>query len=199
MSNDSEEVFEAARDGIKKQDNLVLLKPMAYQNTFAIAVPKKIAKEYNLKTISDLKKVQDKLKAGFTLEFNDREDGNKGLQSVYGLNLNVATMEPALRYDAIKAGDIQIMEVYSTDPEIERYQLQILEDDQHLFPPYQGAPLMKAELLKKHPELESILNKLAGKITETQMTQMNYQVGVDGKPAAQVARDFLVKQGLLKK
>ncbi len=199
VSNDSEEVFEAARDGIKKQDNLVLLKPMAYQNTFAIAVPKKIAKEYNLKTISDLKKVQDKLKAGFTLEFNDREDGNKGLQSVYGLKLNVATMEPALRYDAIKAGDIQIMEVYSTDPEIERYQLQILEDDQHLFPPYQGAPLMKAELLKKHPELESILNKLAGKITETQMTQMNYQVGVDGKPAAQVTRDFLVKQGLLKK
>ena len=199
VSNDSEEVFEAARDGIKKQDNLVLLNHMAYQNTFAIAVPKSIAKEYNLKTISDLKGVQDKLKAGFTLEFNDREDGNKGLQSVYGLNLNVATMEPALRYDAIKAGDIQIMEVYSTDPEIERYQLQILEDDQHLFPPYQGAPLMKAELLEKHPELEAVLNKLAGKITESQMSQMNYQVGVEGKSAEEVARDFLLQEGILQK
>ena len=199
VSNDSEKVFEVARDGIKKQDNLVLLNHMAYQNTFAIAVPKSIAKEYHLKTISDLKGVQDKLKAGFTLEFNDREDGNKGLQSVYGLNLNVATMEPALRYDAIKTGDIQIMEVYSTDPEIERYQLQILKDDQHLFPPYQGAPLMKAELLEKHPELEAVLNKLAGKITEKQMIQMNYQVGVEGKPAAQVAHDFLVKEGVIKK
>lgn len=199
VSNDSEKVFEVARDGIKKQDNLVLLNHMAYQNTFAIAVPKSIAKEYHLKTISDLKGVQDKLKAGFTLEFNDREDGNKGLQSVYGLNLNVATMEPALRYDAIKTGDIQIMEVYSTDPEIERYQLQILKDDQHLFPPYQGAPLMKAELLEKHPELEAVLNKLAGKITEKQMSQMNYQVGVEGKPAAQVAHDFLVKEGVIKK
>ena len=99
-------------------------------------------------------------------------------------------MEPALRYDAIKAGDIQIMEVYSTDPEIERYQLQILEDDQHLFPPYQGAPLMKAELLEKHPELEAILNKLAGKITESQMSQMNYQVGVEGKSAEEVAACF---------
>ena len=199
VSNDSKEVFEVARDGIKKQDNLALLKPMAYQNTYAIAVPKSISKEYNLKTISDLKKVQDKLKAGFTLEFNDREDGNKGLQSVYGLNLNVATMEPALRYEAIQQGNIQITDAYSTDPEIAQYDLVVLEDDQHLFPPYQGAPLMKEALLKKHPELEGILNKLAGKITESQMSQMNYQVGVEGKPAAKVAREFLVKQGLLKK
>ena len=108
-------------------------------------------------------------------------------------------MEPALRYDAIKSGDIQIMEVYSTDPEIERYQLQILEDDKHLFPPYQGAPLLKAKLLEKHPELEGVLNKLAGKITESQMSQMNYQVGIEGKNAEAVARDYLVKEGLLKK
>ena len=199
VSNDSEEVFKAARDGIKKQDNLVLLKPMAYQNTYAIAVPKKIAHEYGLKTISDLKKVEGQLKAGFTLEFNDREDGNKGLQSVYGLKLNVATMEPALRYQAIQSGDIQITDAYSTDAEIARYDLVVLEDDKHLFPPYQGAPLMKAELLEKHPELEAILNKLAGKITESQMSQMNYQVGIDGKDAYTVAHDFLVEQGLLKK
>lgn len=57
---------------------------------------------------------------------------------------------------------------------------------------------MKEALLKKHPELEGILNKLAGKITESQMSKMNYQVGVEGKPAAQVARDFLVKEGLIK-
>lgn len=57
---------------------------------------------------------------------------------------------------------------------------------------------MKEALLKKHPELEGILNKLSGKITESQMSQMNYQVGVEGKPAAQVARDFLVKEGVTK-
>ena len=57
---------------------------------------------------------------------------------------------------------------------------------------------MKEALLKKHPELEGILNKLSGKITESQMSQMNYQVGVEGEPAAQVARDFLVKEGLMK-
>ena len=197
VSNNSEEVFKAARDGIKKQDNLVLLKSMAYQNTYAVAVPKKIAQEYGLKTISDLKKVEGQLKAGFTLEFNDREDGNKGLQKVYGLNLQVSTMEPALRYQAIQSGDIQITDAYSTDAELARYDLVVLEDDKHLFPPYQGAPLMKAELLEKHPELEAVLNKLAGKISADQMSQLNYQVGVEGKSAAKVARDFLVQEGLL--
>lgn len=198
VSNDPEEVFEVARDGIKKQDDLVLLKPMAYQNTYAIAVPKNLADEYGLNTISDLKKVEGKFEAGFTLEFNDRDDGNKGLKSVYGLNLNVATMEPALRYQAIASGDIQIMEVYSTDPEIQKYKLKILEDDKQLFPPYQGAPLMKAQLIDRHPELENILNKLAGKITEEEMSRMNYEVAIEGKAADTVAREFLVKNGYLK-
>ncbi|EKA07968.1 glycine betaine ABC transporter substrate-binding protein, partial [Streptococcus sp. GMD1S] len=110
-----------------------------------------------------------------------------------------ATMEPALRYQAIQSGDIQITDAYSTDAELARYDLQILEDDKQLFPPYQGAPLMKEALLKKHPELEPVLNKLAGKITESQMSQLNYQVGVEGKSAEQVAKEFLQEQGLLKK
>ena len=198
VDHDPEAVYQAARDGIKKQDHLALLKPMAYQNTYAVAVPKKIAQEYGLKTISDLKKVEGQLKAGFTLEFNDREDGNKGLQKVYGLHLQVSTMEPALRYQAIQSGDIQITDAYSTDAELARYDLVVLEDDKQLFPPYQGAPLMKEALLKKHPELEGILNQLAGKITAEQMSQMNYQVGVEGKSANQVARDFLVKEGFIK-
>ena len=198
VNHDPEAVYQAARDGIKKQDNLALLKPMAYQNTYAVAVPKKIAQEYGLKTISDLKKVEGQLKAGFTLEFNDREDGNKGLQKVYGLHLQVSTMEPALRYQAIQSGDIQITDAYSTDAELARYDLVVLEDDKQLFPPYQGAPLMKTALLEKHPELEAVLNKLAGKITADQMSQMNYQVGVEGKSASQVARDFLIQEGIIK-
>lgn len=198
VGHDPGAVYQAARDGIKRQDDLALLKPMAYQNTYAVAVPKKIAQEYGLKTISDLKKVEGQLKAGFTLEFNDREDGNKGLQKVYGLNLQVSTMEPALRYQAIQSGDIQITDAYSTDAELARYDLVVLEDDKQLFPPYQGAPLMKTALLEKHPELEAVRNKLAGKITADQMSQMNYQVGVEGKSAAQVARDFLIQEGIIK-
>ena len=138
------------------------------------------------------------MKAGFTLEFNDREDGNRGLQKVYGLNLTVATMEPGLRYQAIQSGDIQITDAYSTDAEITRYDLVVLEDDKQLFPPYQGAPLMKEALLKQHPELEGVLNVLSGKITAEQMSRMNYEVGVEGKSAETVAREFLQSQGYIK-
>ena len=197
-SNNPQTVYEEARDGILKQDNLVYLKPMKYQNTYAVAVKKSFAKEKGLKSISDLKKVENTAKAGFTLEFNDRKDGNKGLKSLYGLNLQVSTMEPALRYQAIKSGDIDITDAYSTDSEIKEYDLVTLKDNKNLFPPYQGAPLFKKKLLQKHPELKKILNRLAGKITESQMSDMNYQVKVKGKSAKTVAHHYLKKTGLLK-
>ncbi|VTS28495.1 putative ABC transporter [Streptococcus porcinus] len=199
LSNDPKKVYLDAKNGIAKQDNLVLLKPFAYQNTYAVAVPEELAKEKGLTKISDLQAYQGQLKAGFTLEFKDRADGYKGLQSKYGLSLPVSTMEPALRYQAIKANDIQITDAYSTDAELKKYHLKVLEDDKHFFPPYQGAPLMKKTLIQKHPELKKILNQLAGKISEDQMQDMNYQVSVKGKEASRVAHDFLVKEGLIKK
>ena len=107
-------------------------------------------------------------------------------------------MEPALRYQAINNGDINLLDAYSTDSELQQYGLVILEDDQHLFPPYQGAPLMKAAFAKEHPEVVTALEKLAGKITEEQMSEMNYQVNVEGKQPAEVAKTFLLDQGLLK-
>lgn len=198
VSNDPKEVYQVAKDSILAQDQLSFLKPMAFQNTYAIAVKKSFAQEHGLKTISDLKKVGGLAKAGFTLEFNDREDGNKGLQSLYGINLQVSTMEPALRYQAIDKGEIDITDAYSTDSELKEYDLVVLEDDKQLFPPYQGAPLLRQETLDDHPELETILNQLAGKISEAEMSQMNYQVKVQGKSAEDVARTYLEKEGLIK-
>jgi len=163
-----------------------------------IAVKEAYAMEHGLETISDLKKVESTARTGFSLEFNDRPDGKKGLESLYGLKLNIQTMEPALRYQALEQDKLDIIEVYSTDSQIIKYGLKLLQDDKHLFPPYQGAPLMREETLKQHPELEGILNKLHNKITATEMATMNYQVDVEGKSAKEVAHDFLSRQGLLK-
>lgn len=198
-SNDPGAVYSAARDGILRQDSLVLLKPMRFQDTYAIAVKKSYADQYSLKDISDLANIGGSVQAGFTAEFNDRDDGNRGLKKVYGLNLNVRTMDPALRYTAINDGQVQIVDAYSTDAEITQYNLIALKDNKHLFPPYQGAPLMKSSLLKKHPELQRILNKLSGKITDAEMSRMNYEVKVRNRTAADVAREYLLKKGLLKK
>lgn len=197
-SNNARLVYEQAKLGIKREDDLVYLRPMAYQNTYALAVKQDFATKYHLQTISDLQKVSSFAIAGFTLEFNQRADGNKGLQSKYQLNLKVKTMEPALRYKALERGDIQIIDVYSTDSEIRRYHLKVLQDNRQLFPPYQGAPLMRAETLKKYPALKPVLNQLAGKITTKQMQELNYQVDVLKKSPRQVAQKFLSEQGLLK-
>lgn len=190
-------LYQALKKGIYRQDHLVYLQPMAYQNTYALAVPKNYAKQHQLKKISDLKKVENQAIAGFTLEFNQRKDGNLGLQEKYQLSLQVKTMEPALRYKALEQGSIQIADVYSTDSGIKRYNLVLLKDDLQLFPPYQGAPLIRETTLKKYPELKKILNQLAGKITEEQMQQMNYQVDVLKNSPEMVAKEFLEKNHLL--
>ena len=197
VSNDPEEVYNLARDKILAQDSLVYLKPSKFQNTYALAVRKDYASENNLEKITDLKNIENDVNAGFTLEFNDREDGNLGLKSLYGLNFDVKTMEPALRYTAISNKSIDLTDVYSTDSQIIANNLKILEDDKKLFPPYQAAPLLREETLKEYPELEEILEKLAGKITSEEMTKMNYAVDVEGKSANEVAREYLIKEKLI--
>ncbi|HEM4955373.1 TPA: ABC transporter permease/substrate-binding protein [Streptococcus suis] len=198
LSTDSDEVYTYAKEAILEQDGLVYLAPMAFQNTYALAVTEDYAQKNGIEKISDLAKVQQTAVAGFSLEFNDREDGNIGLKNLYNLQLNVKTMEPALRYEAIKSGNVQIIEAYSTDSKVVTYKLKILEDDKRLFPPYQAAPLLSKETLEKYPELEQVLGVLAGKISTEEMTRMNYAVDVEGKSAEQVAREYLEQEGLLK-
>lgn len=198
ISTDRQEVYEQAKKGMLNQFDMVMLKPMQYNNTYALAVPEKLAQSFALDSISDLKMVQNKVKVGFTLEFSDREDGYKGLQKLYGIKFaNLKTMEPKLRYNAIETGDIQLVDAYSTDSELRQYHLKVLEDDQQLFPPYQGAPLLRQETAEEHPEIVAALNKLAGKITDDEMREMNYQVNVEGKSAKEVAREYLEREGLL--
>jgi osmoprotectant transport system permease protein len=198
-STNREEVYQQAREGMRKGFDMEMLQPMDYNNTYALAVPKGFAEENGLKTISDLKAIESSLKAGFTLEFSDREDGYKGIKKLYGLNLpSLITMEPKLRYRAIKNGEINLVDAYSTDSELQRYKLVVLEDDKNLFPPYQGAPLMRAETAEEYPEIVKALNKLAGKITDDEMRKMNYQVNVEGKSAEETAREYLREAGLLK-
>ncbi|WP_105243609.1 ABC transporter permease/substrate-binding protein [Streptococcus suis] len=198
LSTNPEEVYTYAKEAILEQDGLMYLAPMAFQNTYALAVTEDYAQDHGIEKISDLAKVQQTAVAGFSLEFNDREDGNIGLKNLYNLQLNVKTMEPALRYEAIKSGNVQIIEAYSTDSKVVTYKLKILEDDKRLFPPYQAAPLLSKETLEKYPELEQVLGVLAGKISTEEMTRMNYAVDVEGKSAEQVAREYLEQEGLLK-
>ena len=192
------ETYDKAKELVNKQDKLTLLRPMAYDNTYALAVKASFRQKNHLKKISDLANITNKLKGGMTLEFIDRGDGFKGIKKLYGIDFPVKSMEPALRYQAIDQNKVNIVDAYSTDSELRQYHLSILKDNKHNFPIYQGAPLMSNDFARRHPQVVRSLNKLAGKITEKQMQEMNYEVNVKNIDPGQVAHHYLVKQHLLK-
>ncbi|MEH7086489.1 osmoprotectant update ABC transporter permease/substrate-binding subunit OpuFB [Neobacillus drentensis] len=199
VSTNSKEVYTQAKEGMAEKYNMALLSPMKFNDTYAIAVPQDFAQKYNLKKISDLVKVEQHVTAGFDPEFADIKDGYPGLADKYGLNFKIVTMDPSVRYHAIQTGKVNLMNAYSTDGELQKYHLVVLEDDKYFFPPYQGSPLLRQETIDQYPAIVPALNKLAGMITDSQMQKMNYEVGVKGKKAEDVARDFLIKEGILKK
>lgn len=198
-SKKEDAVYQQAKQSLEKKYDMTMLKPMKYNNTYALAVKKDFAKENNIKTIGDLKKVEDKIKPGFTMEFNDRPDGYKAVSKAYGLNLsNVKKMEPKLRYTAVEKDNINLIDAYSTDAELKQYDMVVLKDDKHVFPPYQGAPMFKEKFLKQHPEIKKPLNKLEGKISDEEMQEMNYKVTVKNEDPYNVAKHYLKKEGLVK-
>lgn len=198
VSNDRRDVYEQAKKGMASNYDMAFLEPMAFNNTYAVAVRGETAKRYDLKTIGDLQKVDDQLVAGFTLEFSDREDGYVGIKRMYGVEFaDLKTMEPGIRQTAISEGDVDVIDAYSTSGYMVDLDLTVLKDDKNLFPPYQGAPLLLQERLDEYPELERILNQLSGKITDDEMREMNYQVDYEDVPPEEVAREFLQEEGLL--
>ena len=198
QSNEAQEVYEQARQGMKEKFDMEYLQPMAFNNTYAVATTKEMADQYDLQEIGDLKKIENEITAGFTLEFNDRYDGYVGMQDVYNLDIaDIKTMEPGIRQSALANGEVDIIDAYATDSYMVELDLVTLDDPENLFPPYQGAPLMRTETLETYPELEEILNQLSGKITDEEMRKMNYQVDYEDESPNEVARTYLVNEGLL--
>lgn len=139
-----------------------------------------------------------KLQAGLSPEFVGRADGYPGLQATYGLDLNTVIMAPALVYKAVFDGDVDVIDGYSTDGRIKSYNLRVLEDDRHSFPPYHAALLVRQPVLDRHPELREVLGLVNGMLTDSVMTELNYRVDFEKEAPAQVAGDFLREQGLLR-
>jgi len=141
---------------------------------------------------------ENKLKAGFTPEFMGRQDGDLGLRSVYGLNVNPVVVSDAIMYKAAYEKDLDLISGYSTDGRIKAFDLYVLNDDKKIFPPYFAAPIIKTKTLEKFPELEKILNLLSGKFNDSIMTDLNYKSDYLHQTPEKIAKDFLVKNNLYK-
>jgi osmoprotectant transport system permease protein len=139
------------------------------------------------------------LRAAFNAEFLTRPDGYQGLTVHYGFKFPLAPlqMESGLMYRAVADGIVDVICGFSTDGRIPAYDLVVLEDDKRFFPPYYAAPLIRADTLREHPELEGILNRLAGSISGETMQRLNYAVDEKRRRPHKLAREFLVSKKLI--
>jgi len=141
---------------------------------------------------------KNKLLAGFTPEFMGRQDGYLGLTSVYKLKIKNVVISDAVMYKAAYEKKLDIISGYSTDGRLKAFDLVVLNDDKHIFPPYYAAPVIRAAVLQKFPEVENVLNLLSGKINDSIMTALNYEVDYLKQSPEKVARNFLLKNNLYK-
>jgi osmoprotectant transport system permease protein len=194
----SQQVLHAVRQAYEKRWQLTWLPPFGYNNTQAVIVTQKFAQKYQLHTISDLKKLKVPLVIGASAAFKKRPDGLIGLKKVYHLHFqSIKQMDLGLTYKAIAHGDVNMISASSTDGLIPAYHLKILKDDKKLYPPYDAAVVIRQQTLKQYPKIYKALKPLFGAITNRTIQKLNYQVDVEGKSPAEVARQFLLKRKLL--
>jgi len=197
--NDAEASYQIVKDEFAKQFDIAWLAPFGFNNTYTLAVTPEVYETYGVETYSDLIPYAGELVFGAEHEFFDRQDGFDGLVDLYGLSFKGDPMKlnASLKYQAIGRGDMDVTDAFATDGPIKQYNLKILTDDLGFFPPYYAAPIVRQEVLDKHPELKDVLNLLAGKLDDATMTELNYLVDVEGKAVEQVAADFLKSQNLV--
>lgn len=166
-------------------------KPLGFNNTYALGMKKSLAQKLHIEKISDLKKYPG-LKFGFSSEFMDRKDGWPGLSHKYNLpQKNVVGMDHDLAYRGLDNGSIDLTDLYSTDAEIEYYNLKILKDDLNYFPEYKAVFLYRSDLEKKAPRALTSILKLENSIPESTMIKMNADVKINGKPESETASKFI--------
>jgi glycine betaine/choline ABC-type transport system substrate-binding protein len=190
--------YEIASEEYAERWDLTWLDHFGFNNTYALAVTRDTAEEYDLHTVSDLEDHAGDMTLGTDLEFEARQDGLPGFTEAYGWEFgDVQAGDPGLMYQAVANGDVDVITAYSTDGRIPALDLVLLEDDKSFFPPYYPAPVVRAEVLEANPEIADILNQLGGAITEDEMAAMNYAVDEEGRSTEEVAREFLESKGLI--
>jgi len=161
--------------------------PLGFNNGYALAMQEERARALGIRTLSDLAR-HPVLKLGLTQEFIGRADGWPGLRQAYRLAFDAPQgLDHGLAYEALAAGRIDVMDIYTTDAKIERFQLRVLEDDRKYFPRYDAVLLHRADLPQRAPEAWAKLKKLEGRIDELTMIRLNAAAELQGRSFAEAA------------
>lgn len=170
-----------------------------FSNTYGLAVREDTAGLYGLSTYSDLAAASERLVFGGNPDYIELETGYPRLCEAYQMQfMNTVQMEIALKYEALKNKEVDVINAFTTDAQLAANNLVLLNDDKVFFETFDAGTVVRKDALEKYPELRGVLEKMNGLITEDEMQQMNFAVEVDGKEDKEVAKQFLVEKGLLK-
>jgi osmoprotectant transport system substrate-binding protein len=196
--NDPKQVYQRVKQAYAQQFKLEVMESLGFENTFAMIIRGEDARKYNIKTLSEAAKYTPQWQGGFGFEFTEREDGFPGLSKTYNLQFRdrPRVMSLDLIYRAISQGLVDMVAGNSTDGQISRLGLVVLQDDKKYFPPYEAVPIFSQETLNKYPIIKTAISKLAGKITADQMRQLNYLVEGELRDIKEVVSEFRKSQGL---
>lgn len=193
-----EAAFRRVAEVFRERWGIRWLPPLGFQNTYAIAVRPETARALGLSTLSDLARAAPELVAGMSPDFIGRADGLAGLREAYGIDPGtVRPLLQAVKYQALVAGEVDVIDGYSTDGSIARYDLTVLVDDRGFFPPYDAAPLVGPVLAARAPGAIAALTELSGRLDEATVRELNRRIEVDQEPVAQVAADALADLGVV--
>lgn len=194
---DSEECNAVVKEEYEKI-GVTPLEPIGFNNTYCITVTSEFAQENNLTNISDLAAIADTMTIGSAQEFIPREDGLLGMEAAYGFEFgNTIGMDPGLMYEALGSDEVDCVSGFATDGQIGANGYINLVDDKKFFPPYDAMYVVDSEVLSGSPDIETVLNQLAGYIDDATMSQLNYRVDSGEEEYDEVAKDFLVTEGFI--
>ncbi len=198
-TGDRAQVYQQVKNEYEKRFGLTLAPPFGFNNTFAMEIRGEDARRLNLKTLSQVAVFTPQWHAGFGYEFMERPDGYTGLAATYGLQFAAAPriMDLGLLAPALKDHQIDMAAGNATDGLILAFDLFVLADDRHYFPPYEAVPVIREQTMREHPELNQILADLGGKISDQEMQKLNYALDGQHRDAKDVAREFLKSKGLV--
>ncbi|WP_427913643.1 glycine betaine ABC transporter substrate-binding protein [Ramlibacter sp. MMS24-I3-19] len=164
--------------------------PLGFNNSYALAMREDVAARLGIASISDLARTQAPLRLGLSHEFLVRADGWGALQRAYDLRLVPGSgLDHGLAYQALAQGQVDVVDAYTTDAQIQRLHLRVLRDDRSFFPRYDAVLLMRQQV-----DTRVLSAALAGRIDEDAMRAMNAAVELDGRSFEEVARDFLASR-----
>lgn len=167
-------------------------------NTYAVVVREDTAEEYGLETCSDLAEVSGELTFGGNPDYIERADGLPGLSEAYGFEFkDIRDIDIGLKYEALRNGDIDVTNGYTTDAQISRDDVKVLEDDKNYQVDYYCSTVVRQDALEKYPKLQETLELMNGILTDEKMAELNYQVEEEGRDEAEVAEEFLISAGLI--